>query len=86
VTTVKTAISIDEDIFHEVQTMTKKMHISRSQFFSQAARCMIERKENAGLLRKIDEAYGAIRESEEEKAQRTSERKYALKRIRHRWK
>ena len=84
--TVKTAISIEEDIFREVETMTRKLHISRSQFFSQAAKCMIERKENAGLLRRINEAYGGLHESEEEKTQRVRERKYAMKRIRRRWK
>jgi hypothetical protein len=84
--TIKTAISIDEGIFHQVETMTKKMHISRSQFYSQAAKFMIERKENMELLRKINDAYGVIQESEEEKTLRTNERNYALKRTRHRWK
>ncbi len=84
--TIKTAISIDEGVFNEVETMTKKLHISRSQFFSQAARYMIDRKKNKELLQKINAVYDCLQEGNDEKNQRNQERNYALKRIRNRWK
>ena len=84
--TIKTGISIDEGIYNEVERMTKWLHISRSQFFSQAAKYMIERKENVELLQKINNAYEAIKESNKEKSQRVQEKKYHKKGIPERWK
>lgn len=56
-TTVKTAISIDAGTFHKVEQLSRKLHISRSQFFTQAARHMVDRSEDLELLRRINEAY-----------------------------
>ena len=55
--TIKTAISIDSKTFKKVDRLARKLHISRSQFFTQAAKHMIKRDDNLELLRKINNAY-----------------------------
>jgi|GEM_PF-314501 metal-responsive CopG/Arc/MetJ family transcriptional regulator len=84
--TIKTAISIDEDVYHEIERMTKRLHISRSQFFSQAAGYMITQKENIELLQKINAAYATPGESDEEKRQRKQEKRYHTARLAGQWK
>jgi metal-responsive CopG/Arc/MetJ family transcriptional regulator len=84
--TIKTAISIDEDIFNEVESMTKKLHISRSQFYSQAAKYMIQRNEDLELLQKINSACNSLKESDEEKTRRKQEKAYHAKKVRGGWK
>jgi hypothetical protein len=84
--TVKTAISIDKDIYDDVVHMTKELHISKSQFFSQAAQYMIDRKNNLNLLREINTAYGDHKESEEEKTHKRAAKRYRQKRISGQWK
>jgi metal-responsive CopG/Arc/MetJ family transcriptional regulator len=85
-TTIKTAISIDEDVYTEIERMTKHLHISRSQFFSQAARYMIDQKENLELLQKINAAYASPNESADEKKQRNQEKRYRTSRMAEEWK
>ena len=57
--TIKTAISIDKDLFDEVEALSHRIHLSRSQIFSQAVQGLIERKDNLTLLQKLNEAYGS---------------------------
>ncbi len=82
--TIKTAISIDGDVFRRVRKLTKKLHISRSRFFSQAARYMIDRDENCELLRKIDAAC-ADDDTPEERDFRDRVRKYSRRNVRNTW-
>jgi metal-responsive CopG/Arc/MetJ family transcriptional regulator len=63
--TIKTAISINKDLFNEVEALSHKIHLSRSQIFSQAVQDLIERKENLSLLQKLNEAYGSDANSED---------------------
>lgn len=85
-TAIKTAISIDEEIYDKVESMTKQLHISRSQFFAQAATYMIERNNDLELLRKINEAYSSIEETDTEVKQKKGERTYHKKRVDEQWK
>ena len=79
--TIKTAISIDEVIFKQVDQLSKKLHISRSRFFSQAAQYMIEKDENLELLKKINAAVGnQTEEDDHTKHQKTyTQKKFAEK-------
>jgi len=52
--TIKTAISIDKHTFAMVEKLSKKLHISRSRFFADAARYMVEKSDNIELLNKIN--------------------------------
>jgi hypothetical protein len=84
--TVKTAISIDKDVFNEVISITKKLQISKSSFFSQAAQYMIHRKKNLELLGKINSAYEKMPETEDERIYKTASKRYRLRRTIERWK
>ena len=80
--TVKTAISIDSEIFGQVERLSKKLHISRSQFFSQAARHLVTRDENLDLLKRINAAF----EPESQSAGRLKEEKsYTRRKVIERW-
>lgn len=52
--TVKTAISINPATYRKITRIARKLHISRSRFFSQAAEYMIAKDENLDLLRRIN--------------------------------
>ncbi|MBN1130749.1 MAG: ribbon-helix-helix protein, CopG family [Chitinispirillaceae bacterium] len=80
--TLKTAISIDEKIFRKVDALSKKLHITRSQFFAQAARYMVERDENCDLLCRINDAYAS---DADEKLQIRVAKQYLGKRVTERW-
>ncbi len=54
---IKTAISIEQPIFEDVNVLARKMNVSRSYIFSQAAREYIQKHKNMTLLKQINEAY-----------------------------
>ena len=54
--TIKTAISIDSETFRLVNRISRKLHMSRSRFFSQAARYMAVKDENLELVKRINAA------------------------------
>jgi len=54
---VKTAISLDEELFNEVNTMAHQLKISRSKLFVLAIRDFLKKKENQTLLEKLNAAY-----------------------------
>ena len=56
---IKTAISIDEDLYKEVKDLSIRLNISKSRIFSQAVRYFIDKKNNLELLKKINESYSA---------------------------
>ena len=55
--TIKTAISIDKSLYLRVESLAKRLSLSRSQVFSQALEYMINRDENLELIRRINLAY-----------------------------
>ena len=55
--TVKTAISIQEPLFHEVDALAREMSISRSQLFVLAVQEYLRQIRNRELLKKINQAY-----------------------------
>lgn len=78
--TIKTAISIDSKTFKKVDRLARKLHISRSQFFTQAAKHMIKRDDNLELLRKINNAY-----ENDDDIRRKIEKKYYSKKVVEKW-
>ena len=54
---VKTAISIEQSIFEKINTIAKKLNVSRSYIFSQAAKEYIQRHQNMELLQQLNEVY-----------------------------
>lgn len=55
--TVKTAISIEADLFEQVEHFAHRLHLSRSQVFSQAIQNLVGKKQNLELLARLNQAY-----------------------------
>ena len=64
--TIKTAISIDDTLFAQVDALTKELNISRSHLFSLAVREYIERHENRRILAELNATYGEPTSDEDE--------------------
>jgi metal-responsive CopG/Arc/MetJ family transcriptional regulator len=73
---VKTAISINEPLFKEIEALAAEMKISRSSLFSLAARDFINQRKNRKLLDAINAAYDDIPDPEEEKLLEAAKAKY----------
>jgi metal-responsive CopG/Arc/MetJ family transcriptional regulator len=62
--TIKTAISIEKDLFDEVESFARRLHLSRSQVFAQAVQNLVAKKRNLELLTRLNQAY-AVPQNEE---------------------
>ncbi len=58
--TIKTAISIEERLYEEVKELSSRLNIPKSQIFSQAVEYFINKKNNLELLKKINESYSEV--------------------------
>lgn len=58
--TIKTAISIEETLFHKVEALSKKYHISKSQFFAQAVDFLIRKDEGIELIKQINNSLNKV--------------------------
>ena len=56
---MKTAISVPDEIFNQVGSQAAELGISRSEFFTRAARQYLSQLENASLTQQIDAAIDA---------------------------
>jgi len=54
---VKTAISIDEELFLKVNRLANDLHISRSRIFTLAMQDYLKMRENQLLLAQLNESY-----------------------------
>lgn len=54
---VKTAISIQQSLFEQVEALAREMHISRSRLFALAVEDFMHRHESQRLLERINAAY-----------------------------
>ncbi len=59
---VKTAISIEQPIFEDVNILAEEMNVSRSYIFSQAVKEYIQKHKNTALLEQINAAYNDSQE------------------------
>lgn len=55
---VKTAISLDKELFEQANSLAAEMKVSRSRLFTIALRDFLNRHENEQLLQGINKAYG----------------------------
>ncbi len=67
--TTKTAISIQEDLFEETKILANKLHMSRSELFARAMRDFIRKQQNRQLLQQLNMAYDDTANAEEKKWQ-----------------
>ena len=66
---VKTAISMQEELFKEVNKLAQDLHVSRSKLFVMAVQDFIKRNESHNLLEQINTAFSDSPNSEEIKVQ-----------------
>jgi predicted transcriptional regulator len=54
---MKTAISIDEDLFNKAEKLSERLHVSRSQLFAQALEYLIQKNESLEIIKKLNDLY-----------------------------
>jgi len=63
---VKTAISLQQSLFEQVDAMAKELHISRSRLFALAVEAFIQHHQNQKLLEVINDAYADLPDAKEQ--------------------
>lgn len=76
-TSVKTAISLQEDLFKEVNHLASEMHVSRSKLFVMAVKDFIKKEESKNLLEQINSAFSDAQTSDEMVIQKEMRVKHA---------
>jgi len=64
---VKTAISLEKELFDQVNKLSKEMNVSRSRFFALAVDDYLRRYGSKKLLDEINSAYSDIPNEEEKR-------------------
>jgi len=82
--TVKTAISIQEPLFKEVDALAREMRVSRSQLFVLAVQEYLRQLRNQELLNKINQAYPEETDHQE-KALADRKKSYHLRMVEGEW-
>jgi metal-responsive CopG/Arc/MetJ family transcriptional regulator len=72
---MKTAISIDEELFRKAENLSSKLQISRSQLFTQALEYLIDRSETLEVIQKLNQVYGQTDSEAEARAMAKSGKK-----------
>jgi metal-responsive CopG/Arc/MetJ family transcriptional regulator len=73
---IKTAISLDERLFHQIERLSDEMNLSRSKVISKAVQLLIERHRNQELLQRLNEVYaGGV--DQDDKWLKSAKRKHA---------
>ncbi len=55
---VRTAISLDEELLHEVDELAQRMKLSRSEVFARAAKDFVHKQESRQMLAELNPTYG----------------------------
>jgi Arc/MetJ-type ribon-helix-helix transcriptional regulator len=76
---MKTAISIPDQLFEEVEDFSKKHRRSRSEVFGRAVRELLEKEKSRELLEALNEAYSENELAEETTLREKGKRYYAKK-------
>lgn len=73
---IKTAISIEKDLFDQAEKMARSMKVSRSKIFVIALQDFIEHQKNKDLLARINAAYADEPDKTEQILRRKSRRQH----------
>lgn len=73
---VKTAISLDEELFNKVDNLAHKLHISRSRVFTIAVQDYLHKQENKSLLAQLNEAHSDQPSDDERKVSKSAKAKH----------
>ena len=79
---MKTAISIHDDLFKEVDRVARESHSSRSQIFCQAVTEYLEKLRAQKLFEKLNEAYKDGEDAYENRLRKKSREYYRRKIVR----
>ena len=66
-TSVKTAISMQKDLFQKVNVLADELQVSRSRLFVMAVQNFIKQNESKKMLSKINRAFSDYPDSEEKR-------------------
>ena len=83
--TVKTAISIPEDLFEGLEIASKELKISRSQVFALAVKDFLRERENRRMLDQLNRVYGEEPDDEEREYLRRMKALYSKTLEREEW-
>lgn len=72
--TVKTAISLDEALFEQVECLMKELEMSRSRLVAVALQEFIKRREKQKMIAALHEAYADFPDEEEAATQQDIQR------------
>lgn len=73
---MKTAISVPDDVFREVEKVAKERRSSRSEVIVAALREYLERRKSRDLLNALNEAYGTAETAEEYEVRKKAKKRY----------
>ena len=62
---VKTAISLDENLFNEVNKLAADLHVSRSKLFTLAVKDYLKKQESKKILAQLNTVYSGTSSKEE---------------------
>ena len=82
---VKTAISMKEELFKEVDKLAGELHVSRSKLFVMAVQDYIKKNESKKLLSQINDAFSDHPDAEETTIQSKMRQKHAKMSERDPW-
>jgi len=82
---VKTAISIQEELFKKVNQLASELHVSRSKLFGMAVQDFINKKESQNLLSQINNAFSDHPNPEDVDIQTSMRKKQAKQLEREPW-
>ena len=73
---IKTAVSLREDLFEQVETLASEMKISRSRLFALALEEFLQRYQSQQLLERINAAYDEAPDPSEQALRRRMRRQH----------
>lgn len=73
---IKTAISMQQSLFEEVDALAQELEISRSRLFVLAVEDFIQRHQNRQLLDAINDAYADFPDPDEQTLRRHTRRRH----------
>jgi metal-responsive CopG/Arc/MetJ family transcriptional regulator len=73
---MKTAISVPDDVFREVEKVARERHSSRSEVIVAALKEYLERRKSNELLDALNQAYGAAETAEEYEVRQKAKKRY----------
>jgi metal-responsive CopG/Arc/MetJ family transcriptional regulator len=82
---MKTAISLPDELFKEVEKIAKEQHYSRSKVFVVALREYLEKRSSKKLLAALNEAYATAESPEEYAVRERGKKRYAKTVRKERW-